>query len=473
MFVHSRLVCTFSLLFFHPFIRQSRLLVTMKKLLPLILVIFSLTGYKSDAQSTARKYPDQAITARILLAKTILADQNLTIVKVDALKLLNSFSAGNSYKEIWIRDFNTFINGSLKVHTAAEVKSKLLLFLKTQSADGNIVDGLVESANANAGYNYGHFVSLPGWATHKNTVESDQESSLVQAVSKYVVSTGDSTFLIQKVGGISVIGRLEKALLYIIHARFSPRYGLVTGATTIDWGDVQPEKGWGVRINEHTKWSIDIYDNAMYMMAVQNFITLKPTTFKTSLNWDSLSVQLKTHVRSYLWDTASNKYLPHLYLEDSPFRSSFDEKRILFAGGSIMAVLAGFNTQEEVKAINSQLIAAALKEPKATIGMTVYPPYPADEFANMHPYLYQNAGDWTWFGGRIVPALIPYGMVQEAYHELLPMIARTLKYKGFYEWYDVKTGEPKGSASFRGEAGVLFEAIMQLQKWAIKNQYPE
>lgn len=44
------------------------------------------------------------------------------------------------------------------------------------------------------------------------------------------------------------------------------------------------------------------------------------------------------------------------------------------------------------------------------------------------------------------------------------MLDRILQHKGFYEWWDVKTGMPKGSGEFRGEAGVLFDAINMLRK---------
>ncbi|WP_343671905.1 hypothetical protein [Chitinophaga sp.] len=84
----------------------------------------------------------------------------------------------------------------------------------------------------------------------------------------------------------------------------------------------------------------------------------------------------------------------------------------------------------------------------------------------MKPYVYQNVGDWTWFGGRMVQALIEYGFAKEAYDELSPMLDRALSHQGFYEWYDVQTGEPKGSGDFRGEAGVLYDAITLLRNWA-------
>src|SRR6202012_59172 len=103
----------------------------------------------------------------------------------------------------------------------------------------------------------------------------------------------------------------------------------------------------------------------------------------------------------------------------------------------ICAMAAGFNTPVEIRHINDQLVSMAGKVPHATVGITVYPPYPSKEFPNMPPYTYQNGGDWTWFGARIVAVLLANGQARDAYQELTPMIARVLVNKGFFEWYDV------------------------------------
>jgi hypothetical protein len=66
----------------------------------------------------------------------------------------------------------------------------------------------------------------------------------------------------------------------------------------------------------------------------------------------------------------------------------------------------------------------------------------------------------------MIQALIVNGFIKEAVTELNPILERTLKYEGFHEWYDVQTGEPKGSGDFRGEAGVLYDAITLLKQWA-------
>lgn len=400
------------------------------------------------------------------LAKTILTNKDFDTVQAKAVKLLSGFSAGTSYNEVWIRDFNTFIKGSLKAHPKEEVKKMLLMFFKIQGDDGNIVDGVVETTKANVGYDYRHSDLLPGWEAHKNTVETDQESSLVQAVRKYIDVTGDVSILDEQIGGKSVISRIEDALNYIMKDRWSAKYGLVTGATTIDWGDVQAENGWGVAINQKTKWAIDIYDNAMFAIAIRDFLYFKPKTYKAGKNWTTVATSLKANVRKYLWQPAANKYIPHLYLDGSPFPKEFNENAILYTGGSICAILADFNTKAEVIEINRQMLAAAAKEKFATIGMTVYPPYPKEQYPNMAPYNYQNAGDWTWFGGRMIEALLKYNLVKDAYTDLTPMTDRTVKNNGFFEWYNVQTGAPSGSGSFRGEAGVLYDAIGQLKQWA-------
>lgn len=404
------------------------------------------------------------------LADTILTDSRLDTIQSRALRLLTGFAAGTSYGEVWIRDFNTFIKGSLQVQSPERVKEMLLLFFKMQGNTGDIVDGVIDSKKATVGYKYRYAALAPGWAAHKNTVETDQESSLVQAVRKYIDVTGDTSILREKIGDKIVLQRIEDALTYILKERWSAQYGLVTGATTIDWGDVQPETGWGVAINDKTKWSVDIYDNAMFVIAINDFLHIKPGNYKTSKDWKQVAEGVRKNIRKHLWMAASQKYIPHIYLNGSPFSKTFNEKEILYTGGTACAILAGFHTPAEIAAINQQMVLAASKEKHATIGITVYPPYPATEFPNMKPYVYQNGGDWTWFGGRMIQALLLKGFTKEAWNELNPIIDRAIEHKGFYEWYDVQTGEPKGSGDFRGEAGVLFDAITLLRQWAAHNK---
>ena len=430
----------------------------MRYLNVLLFAFLSVFLHSAQAQQLSKKE----------LAHQIMTDSRLDTVQARALRLLTGFTAGTSYGEIWIRDFNTFIKGSLKARNSKDIRDVLLLFFKIQGEDYNVPDGAIDSTKAHVGYHYLYSKLAPGWAIHKNTVETDQESSLVQAVKKYIDVTGDKSILAEKVGNKLVIERMEAALNYVLTNRWSAQYGLVKGATTVDWGDVQAEEGWGVVLNDKTRWSLDIYDNAMFLAAVNDFIAIRPASYKTSKDWNKISSSLKKNIRKYLWDAKASKYIPHFYLDGSPFAKDLNEHAILYTGGTTCAILAGLHNKSEIQQINNQFVAAAAKEKFATIGMTVYPPYPLEAFPNMPPYTYQNGGDWTWFGGRMIAALTINGMPGEAYTEIIPMIDRVLKNKGFFEWYDVRNGKAAGSGDFRGEAGVLYDAITVLRQWAEK-----
>jgi hypothetical protein len=107
----------------------------------------------------------------------------------------------------------------------------------------------------------------------------------------------------------------------------------------------------------------------------------------------------------------------------------------------------------------------------STVGLTLYPPYPEGFFKNpqmREPYGYQNGGDWTWFGGRVVEALIEQGYMADAYRELRPMVERVQRVNGFYEWW-TPDNQPRGSGDFHGSAGVLGRDIELLQAWAEKH----
>lgn len=95
-----------------------------------------------------------------------------------------------------------------------------------------------------------------------------------------------------------------------------------------------------------------------------------------------------------------------------------------------------------------------------SMGLTMYPPDPEGFFKNesTYPYGYQNGGDWTWFGGRMIQQLIEYGFVTEAYEHIPPMVKRVKENNGVYEWYTVDN-KPQGSGTFPGSAGVLYKAI--------------
>ncbi|MGN6267946.1 MAG: GH36-type glycosyl hydrolase domain-containing protein [Ginsengibacter sp.] len=410
-------------------------------------------------------WPDRLFSQSLTAIKSeILKDSSLNRVKSMAAGLIETgFNAGSGYGEVWIRDFNTFIELSCKVMPRDSIKDRLRVFFQMQGDDGNIVDGFIPKKKAGVGYDYIYSKNAPDFAGHKNTVETDQETSLIQAVYKYVKATNDQDFLNENIDGKSVHSRLSDALDFLMNKRYSPEYGLIYGATTVDWGDVQPETNWGVVLDSSSHLAIDIYDNAMLMIALNNYIELFPGSEK----WKEVRGKIQANIRKYLWDEKRQKFIPHIYLNRSPFPASFDENKINYHGGTTVAIEAGLLNKKEIQNVNEQMLHDVKLSGAMSIGLTIYPPYPEGYFKNkgMYPYGYQNGGDWTWFGARTITQLAKYGFLKEAYEEIKPMIDRVIKNNGFYEWYTVD-GKPAGSANFRGSAGVLYTAIITLQNIA-------
>lgn len=387
--------------------------------------------------------------------------------KKKALEVVKSgFNAGDGYGEVWIRDYNTFIELSAEVYPDSVLKENLLVFFRMQGDDGNIVDGFIPKEKVSGvSYDYIYSDLEPRYAAHKNTVETDQETSLIQAIYKYIKKTDDRSFFNEVVGGKTVAERMEWAMDFLMNERFNKKYGLLIGATTADWGDVQPEHGWGVDLDKNTHYAIDIYDNAMFVIALNNLMEMLP---ETKEKWQPVKNQIVKNTRKYLWDEKNQKYIPHIYLNGSPFPKDFDENEIFYHGGTAVAIEAGLLSKKEIKESLDKMVANVKASGAGSIGLTLYPPYPNGYFVNkiMNPeYSYQNGGDWTWFGARMIQQLVKHGFIDEAYEQMLPMVKRVKDNDGFYEWYSVHN-EPRGSGTFRGSAGVLYKAIELMDEWA-------
>lgn len=411
------------------------------------------------ASSCQMKIDDKAI-----LAEKVENNASIEFTKKKAVEIVKTgFNAGDGYGEVWIRDYNTFIELSAEVFEAEVLKENLLVFFKLQGDNGSIIDGFIPKEKISGhGYDYIFSDLEPRYAGHKNTVETDQESSLIQAVYKYVNRTKDKSILDEQVGDKTVAERMLLAMDFLMNERYSEKYGLIWGATTADWGDVQPEHDWGVNIDENSHLAIDIYDNAMMIIALENLMELLP---QATTKWEPIRNDIAKNARKHLWDKEAHKFIPHIYLEGSPFPDDFNEDEIYYFGGTTTAIQAGLLSKDEIEKSLDQMVERVDKAGAPSIGLTLYPSYPEGFFLNpiMNPeYSYQNGGDWTWFGARMIQQLVKHGFLEEAYEQLLPMTERVMKNDGFYEWYSIDN-EPRGSGTFRASAGVLYIAIEMLE----------
>lgn len=402
------------------------------------------------------------------LAETILNDTTLHQVDSMARSIISQgFNAGSGYSQIWARDMNTFIEVACEETNQTDIRNAILLFFALQQPNDEMIDGYVLKPDFTWYDNHPYYAdAAPDHVGFKNTVETDQESSLIQIVGKYIRKTGDTSILREDVAGRTVLVRMDDMVDYLMRERYSEQYGLLFGAMTADWGDVQPNDDFGCDMNELSSRAIDVYDNAMFLIALDY---LQEMTDDASLlkKWKGIREQIAQNVRKYLWDAERKKFIPHLYIDPSPIPAGFDENQIHYHGGTAVAIEAGLLSKEEIAVVNAQMLENVRLSGMPSIGLTLYPTYPEGFFRGgmAKPYVYQNGGDWTWFGGRMIQQLVANGFVEEAYDEIRPMIDRVIKNQGFFEWYGMG-GVPSGSGHFKGSAGVLAKAIEMMNDWA-------
>lgn len=402
------------------------------------------------------------------LAETILNDTTLHQVDSMARSIISQgFNAGSGYSQIWARDMNTFIEVACEETNQTDIRNAILLFFALQQPNDEMIDGYVLKPDFTWYDNHPYYAdAAPDHVGFKNTVETDQESSLIQIVGKYIRKTGDTSILREDVAGRTVLERMDDMVDYLMRERYSEQYGLLFGAMTADWGDVQPNDDFGCDMNELSSRAIDVYDNAMFLIALDY---LQEMTDDASLlkKWKGIREQIAQNVRKHLWDAERKKFIPHLYIDPSPIPAGFDENQIHYHGGTAVAIEAGLLSKEEIAVVNAQMLENVRLSGMPSIGLTLYPTYPEGFFRGgmAKPYVYQNGGDWTWFGGRMIQQLVANGFVEEAYDEIRPMIDRVIKNQGFFEWYGMG-GVPSGSGHFKGSAGVLAKAIEMMNDWA-------
>jgi hypothetical protein len=411
-------------------------------------------------------HPDISETG---LARRILADDLLLRVHDAAMELLRSgLSAGTRYPEVWIRDLATFLELSCRAGAAGEVRTALLMFFDFQQPDGAIIDGFTARQESVDPYNYILCAKYPEMVGHKNTVETDQESSLVIGARNYIEASGDTGLLAHVVDGVTVLDRLERAVNWVLQHRWSDRHGLAWNATTIDWGDMQPEHAWGVKLDENSHPALCIYTNALFSVALRDLIWLQENGGRRPDTLREKRTALDAAIRKHLWDVAKAKFRPHVYLErGSPFPEDFDEDAIYYHGGTATAMLAGVLTPDEAVSSFRQMQKNVADAGAQTVGLSVWPLYNCPSLPNKlyaEPFAYQNGGDWPWWGGRVSLGLFASGCPGEAYEALRPIADMIEKQGGFYEWHR-PDGTPHGSG-FRGSAGVVGKAISALRDWA-------
>lgn len=362
-------------------------------------------------------------------------------------KEIKGFRAGTDYPQIWLRDANTIIPASRYFYDKAYLSSWLEEHLAFQEENGSLRDWVDSRGKSD-----------------KNTTETDQEASAVQASYQIFELLGPG-WLEKEINGEKIIHRLEKSLDFVFRSRFNKEYGLITGAHTADWGDVDmvDEDQKAIYVDEKTHWTADIYDQSMIYQACKNLACMFDSMEKKKKSslWLKKSESIKENSNRWLWQEEKGFYKVHLHLDS--LHHTFDEEDIFAMGGNTVAIISGLATGEKSR----QIIVQALKRQKSlkisTISGTLLPPYPEDLFKHPlldGPFEYQNGGQWDWFGGRLIYAMFENGFSRMAKEKLTEILKKNLANSGFFEWEN-REGVGHGSDYFCGSAGSLGKAIFE------------
>lgn len=361
------------------------------------------------------------------------------------------FRAGTGYPQIWVRDSVTILSASRFFYPESFLISWLEEILSHQDSLGSIPDWVDASGK-----------------TDKNTTESDQETSAIQAASTVVKLMGIDRarqWLTKEIEGEKIIDRLEKALSYLFNYRYDPNFQLIIGAHTADWGDVEshePDER-AIYADASSLWTVDIYDQSMAYQACLDlaFLFSLLGDEKRTASWQSKAREIKKRANDLLWQEKRGFYRLHHHL--TPVAHDFDEDDIFALGGNTLAIISGLADPEKANRIIQEALSRQQKYGISTISGCLLPPYPARFFHHPmmdDPYEYQNGGQWDWFGGRLLAAMFESGYSQEATLRLLEIARKNLERGCFYEW-DTKEGYGQGSLNYAGSAGALALAVYE------------
>jgi hypothetical protein len=392
-------------------------------------------GKFTDFRSTTPEYKELFNLIRATLSHNQVAFQGKT-------GPISGFAAGSAYPQIWLRDANTIIPASRYFYDIPCLRSWLIEHLAAQKDDGSLEDWIDSRSK-----------------TDKNTTETDQEASAVQAAGQITRVLG-AAWLEEKINGESALSRLEKAMLYVLDHRFERDRGLITGAHTADWGDVDMEHADqnAIYADGRTHWTCDIYDQSMFYGAAKSLAGMldgRGLKEKARL-WEEKAGSVQRNTDRWLWQEDKGYYRVHIHLDS--LRHDFDEDDMFAMGGNAESILSGLASAEKCRRIIESALARQKSFGMSTIGGTLLPPYPKKFFKHPmmdDPYEYQNGGQWDWFGGRIVCAMFEHGFSRQAREKLLEIAKKDVANRGLYEW-DSPDGTGRGSlakALFEGYFG--------------------
>ena len=360
---------------------------------------------------------------------------------------ISGFAAGVDYPQIWLRDANTILPASRYFYDRSFLASWLEEHLAFQKENGSLEDWIDSRGKSD-----------------KNTTETDQEASAVQAAYQ-IFNLLDPQWLEKPIDGVRIIDRLDTALEFVCDSRWNEEFGLITGAHTADWGDVDlvDSDQKAIYVDDRTHWTADIYDQSMFYQACVNLAEMMDALGEKSRMafWKETARSIKDNTNKWLWQEDKGFYKVHKHLDD--LEHKFDEDDMFAMGGNTAAINSSLADAEKSRRIIQEALKRQETYDVSTISGTLLPPYPKNFFKHPmldDPYEYQNGAQWDWFGAQLIYAMFQHGFSQTAKEKWLEIIQKNVDNRGFFEW-DNKEGVGLGSDFYAGTAGSMGKALFE------------
>jgi hypothetical protein len=380
---------------------------------------------------------------------------------------IHGFRPGKVYPEMYVRDIAWGMETAQYYYPDEYLREPIEAYLRRQytastaSLDGDF--GVVAGAGAIGG------IITPQGHSNKQTITTDEETSLIHAAYLYYNMTYDVNWLQRDVNGRSVIERLNQAADWLYTYRLDRQLQLLWRGHTTDWGDVKFEAGPGYTdynpAQDHLTASI--YDQALAYLALLELAEMNAAVGNTARadEWQNKAEALKFQTNKLLWQPKKGYYLTHAHV--TPLAHDFDES-VMVSISNALAVYSGLTDFQQNKAIFQNLERAQLAAGAKKPGLSLYPYYPNQwpnlffEYSGMGYGNYQNGGVWDWWGGVQIKAEFQTGFAKMALTHLLQVANDWQKHPGnIIEWQSTTDPRHEGSHYYSAAAGTMGSAIIE------------
>jgi hypothetical protein len=333
---------------------------------------------------------------------------------------------------------------------------------ETASVDGDF--GVLAGSGAIGG------IITPEGHSNKQTITTDEETSLIHAAYLYYTTTHDAAWLESPIEDLTIIDRLNLAAEWLYTYRFDSETGLLWRGHTVDWGDVKFEKSTNYTDYDpgQDHQTASIYDQVLAYMALTELAKMNAAVGNATREseWRDKALALKERTNAALWQTNRGFYQTHLHL--TPLEHEFDETAMVSISNAL-AIYAGLADYDQSRAILRNLERVRLEANARKAGLSIYPYYPNQwpdlffDYQGMGNGNYQNGGVWDWWGGVQIKAEFLKGFAQQATEHLLQVANDWHQHPGnIIEWQS--TTDPdhhEGSHYYSAAAGTMGSAIIE------------